>query len=104
MSPKHLSLTPGPGNYAIPSKMIEGPKTAMHARSYMKDANERNNFPGAGSYELQNQRLTKKVGNVLEMLHLLQLHLDILQRNKIVFRICVLITYENSLVYESVSN
>ena len=54
MSPKHLSLTPGPGNYAIPSKMIEGPKTAMHARSYMKDANERNNFPGAGSYELQN--------------------------------------------------
>jgi hypothetical protein len=35
LAPKHLSLSPGPGNYQLPSKMIEGPKTAMHTRNNM---------------------------------------------------------------------
>ena len=52
MAPRHLSLSPGPGNYSLPSKMIEGPRTAMHGRNNEIDISKKNNFPGAGSYEL----------------------------------------------------
>jgi hypothetical protein len=38
--------------YDIPSKIVEGPKSAMHQRCDRLDMNKKNNFPGAGTYEL----------------------------------------------------
>jgi len=33
MSPKGLSRNPSPQNYTIPTKMFDGPKSTMHART-----------------------------------------------------------------------
>ena len=54
MAPKHLKGNPAAGSYTIPSKLVEGPKAGMHALCNSIDMNKKNNFPGAGTYELQN--------------------------------------------------
>ena len=54
MVPLGATHNPSPMAYDIPSKMIEGPKSAMHRRCDNLDINKKNNYPGTGSYELQN--------------------------------------------------
>lgn len=55
MSPKAVISNPSPFAYNVPSKMVEGPKAAMHARTDHIDMNKKNNYPGAGTYELMNK-------------------------------------------------
>ena len=55
MSPKAVIANPSPFAYNVPSKMVEGPKAAMHARTDNIDMNKKNNYPGAGTYELMNR-------------------------------------------------
>lgn len=42
---------PAPDSYTLPSKIIEGAKTAMHQRTDSIDFNKKHGFPGAGSYD-----------------------------------------------------
>ena len=53
----HESL-PGP-IYEIPSKMIEGPKSSMHAIVDKVDQIKKKNVPGPGNYDLQNSPNTR---------------------------------------------
>ena len=46
----HESL-PGP-IYEIPSRVNEGPKVHMHARTDLVDKNKKKNVPGPGNYDL----------------------------------------------------
>jgi hypothetical protein len=50
--PKHMNY-PSPSSYTLPSKIVEGAKTAMHARTDMVDMAVKNNYPGAGTYAVQ---------------------------------------------------
>jgi len=45
---------PGAGNYNIPSRVAEGPKIGMHARTDNVDQNVKKGVPGPGQYNLQN--------------------------------------------------
>lgn len=55
VAPKAVMKNPAPSNYNIASKISEGPAAAMHARCDNIDMNKKNNYPGAGSYDLQNK-------------------------------------------------
>jgi len=52
VAPKAVIKNPAPSQYSLPSKMVSGPKAAMHARCDNIDMNKKNNYPGAGSYDL----------------------------------------------------
>ena len=43
---------PGAGEYAIPSKISEGPKIHMHAKTDKVDQDRKKNVPGPGNYDL----------------------------------------------------
>ena len=49
---------PGP-IYEIPSKVVEGPKCHMHAKTDKVDQNLKKNYPGPGNYDLQNSPNTR---------------------------------------------
>lgn len=55
MTPKHVLKNPPPTAYNLPSKIVEGPRAAIHAKCDGADMNKKNNYPGAGTYELQNR-------------------------------------------------
>lgn len=50
---------PGAGTYAIPSKITEGPKVHMHAKTDSVDQNVKRAVPGPGQYDLQNSPNTR---------------------------------------------
>ena len=52
VAPKAVGRNPSPFAYKVPSKMVEGPKSSMHANTNAIDMNKKNNFPGPGNYEL----------------------------------------------------
>ena len=43
---------PGAGAYIIPSKITDGPKVHMHAKTDKVDQNLKKNVPGPGNYDL----------------------------------------------------
>lgn len=51
---KGAEKVPGPNNYNIPSRAVEGPQIHMHARTDKVDQNLKKNVPGPGNYDLQN--------------------------------------------------
>lgn len=53
MVPKGLDTIPGPDSYSIPSKLIEGPKNSIHAKTDLVDKEKKKNIPGPGTYNLQ---------------------------------------------------
>lgn len=52
MVTKGHEAQPGPNTYNIPSKVGEGPKSHMHARTDTVDMNKKLNIPGPGSYDV----------------------------------------------------
>lgn len=52
LTPKHVLRNPPPTAYNVPSKISEGPKMAIHGRLDGIDMNKKNNFPGAGTYDM----------------------------------------------------
>jgi len=48
MAAKGHEKYPGAGTYQIPSKMVEGPKVHMHAKTDTIDQNLKKNVPGPG--------------------------------------------------------
>ena len=54
MVQKGQEKVPGAGQYAIPSKISDGPKIGMHAKTDSVDQNVKKNVPGPGMYDLQN--------------------------------------------------
>ena len=53
MVKKGHEFLPGP-IYEIQSRVSEGPKVHMHARTDLVDKNKKKNVPGPGNYDLQN--------------------------------------------------
>ena len=51
---KGQDKVPGAGSYAIASRISEGPKIGMHAKTDSVDQNVKKNVPGPGQYDLQN--------------------------------------------------
>ena len=49
---KGAEKIPGAGTYAIPSRVAEGPKIGMHAKTDHVDQNKKKNVPGPGQYDL----------------------------------------------------
>jgi hypothetical protein len=45
--------TPGPGNYEIPSKVVEGPQVAILGHKYDPAQRQKELVPGPGTYESQ---------------------------------------------------
>lgn len=45
---KGQKFVPGAGNYNIPSRVAEGPKIGMHARTDLVDQNVKKGVPGPG--------------------------------------------------------
>ena len=58
MVKKGHEVLPGP-IYEIPSKMVEGPKCHMHAKTDKVDQNMKKNYPAPGAYDLQNSPNTR---------------------------------------------
>lgn len=52
MVQKGQKFVPGAGSYAIPSRIQEGPRVGMHARTDTVDQNVKKGIPGPGSYDL----------------------------------------------------
>lgn len=50
---------PGPGNYALGSRVGEGPKVHMHAKTELIDSNKKMGVPGPGTYDLLNAKNLK---------------------------------------------
>lgn len=46
-----MQKNPSPQGYVLPSRVGEGPKIAMHAKTISVDMAIKQKFPGAGSYE-----------------------------------------------------
>ena len=53
MVPKGLDTIPGPDVYTLPSRLIEGPKNSIHAKTDLVDKEKKKNIPGPGTYNLQ---------------------------------------------------
>ena len=45
-----LHDTPGPGNYDIPSRMVEGPRVQMLGHKYDQATHSKEFVPGPGTY------------------------------------------------------
>ena len=45
---------PGAGTYTLPSRVTDGPKIGMHAKTDHVDQNVKKGVPGPGNYDLQN--------------------------------------------------
>ena len=54
MANKAAEKVPGAGQYEIKSRISEGPKVHMHARTDLVDKEVKKNVPGPGQYDLQN--------------------------------------------------
>ena len=54
MVQKGQDKVPGAGAYVIPSRISEGPKISMHAKTDSVDPVVKRNVPGPGRYDLQN--------------------------------------------------
>ena len=54
MVQKGQDKVPGAGSYAIPSRISDGPKIGMHAKTDSVDQNIKKGVPGPGNYDLQN--------------------------------------------------
>jgi hypothetical protein len=52
MVPKGLDGVPGPDVYMLPSRIIEGPKPSIHAKTDLVDKEKKKNIPGPGTYNL----------------------------------------------------
>lgn len=54
MAKKGHEKYPGAGEYRIPTRVGDGPKVHMHAKTNLVDQNVKKGVPGPGNYELQN--------------------------------------------------
>ena len=54
MVAKGQEKIPGAGSYSIPSRVAEGPKIGMHAKTDLVDKDVKKGVPGPGRYDLQN--------------------------------------------------
>lgn len=67
MSRKETRFVPGPNNYNIPAKTIEGPQITMHAKLKTADNAKRNNCPAPGAYNTQDNFFTKHQSPIFSM-------------------------------------
>lgn len=54
MVPKGVAGNPGPNVYEVKSRLGEGPKNSMHAKTDKVDLIRKKNIPGPGTYDTQN--------------------------------------------------